>query len=125
MKNMNRTLATILALILVVVIATTVFAADAPRGKNFADADNNGICDNKTSNCPVSSSNCINNGVCDNQGTGSCTENNDGICDNRGNGYCTDSNDGICDNQGNGSCNSYGKQNSGHHGTQHKGNHHQ
>ena len=74
MKHMNRTLAAILALVLVVAIAaTTVFATEYSRGRHFADADNNGVCDNQAANC-------VNETVCVNK-TENC-ENKQENCDN-------------------------------------------
>lgn len=133
MKHMNRAFVTILALVLVVAIAaTTVFAAEYSRGKRFADADNNGICDNQATNC-VNSNICVSK----NENCGGKQENcnntfvdadNNGVCDNK-NEICI--NETLCENKNencvNGNTNSNGNSNSGHHGSQghqHRGGHH-
>lgn len=71
---------------------TTAFAAGNGWGRNFIDADNDGICDN----CGL--------GMCA-MGAGFVDADGDGICDNygtdryrRGIGFVDADGDGICDN---------------------------
>lgn len=88
---------------------TTAFAAGNGWGRNFIDADNDGICDYYNTSCPFIDSN--GDGICDNCGLGMCAmgagfvdADGDGICDNygtdrcrRGIGFVDADGDGICD----------------------------
>ena len=105
MKNATRTLvklAMVLALVAVIGVGT-VFAAEVTNGKRFADANNDGVCDNMVENC------CIVTGSKCNRGENFVDADNDGVCDNvaerggegqgnRGENYVDADNDGVCDN---------------------------
>ena len=66
--------------------------------ENYVDADSDGVCDNKASNCNNNSENCANyedtdsDGVCDNY-----YDNCDNVCDS-GQNYVDADSDGVCDN---------------------------
>ena len=76
--------ATILTMVLIFsVCSTTVISAGPRNGRNFVDADGDGICDNYGSNgC----------------GNGYCNGNGNGYCNGNGNGYVDADGDGVCDN---------------------------
>lgn len=103
---MKKTLGIVLSAVTVLSIgATSVFAAGSRNGRNYTDADGDGVCDNRASASCVNSENCPTANFVD--------EDNDGICDNRGTGrgqnagqgngnFVDEDNDGICDNRGTG-----------------------
>lgn len=76
--------ATILTMVLIFSLcSTTVISAGPRNGRNFVDADGDGICDNYGSNgC----------------GNGYCNGNGNGYCNGNGNGYVDADGDGVCDN---------------------------
>ena len=99
--------------------ASSAFAAAPEKRDNFADANEDGICDNYNgiggNGTGVVDQD--NDGVCDNRGNGGRGQENhrnfadadgDGICDNyngtggNGTGVVDEDNDGVCDNRGNG-----------------------
>lgn len=68
---------------------TTAFAAGAGCGRNFIDADNNGVCDYYNTSCQFVDAD--GDGICDNRGSGECSigyvdADGDGVCDNRSTG---------------------------------------
>lgn len=71
---------------------TTVLAAGPGRGRNFVDADNDGICDNADNTCVYIDSD--GDGICD-----ICGVNNE-ICPagSGGGNFVDEDGDGICDN---------------------------
>lgn len=89
---------------------TTTFAAGTARGRNFADTNNDGICDYYNTSCQFVDND--GDGICDNCGFAGCgmgigyiDADGDGICDNyysdrcsMGAGYVDADGDGICDN---------------------------
>ncbi|MGN0499888.1 MAG: hypothetical protein ACI4HK_01940, partial [Ruminococcus sp.] len=89
---MKRILITLISAAMVTAIAagsTLGFSAKENKNGNsvgYVDADNDGICDNRSS------------------GKGFIDADNDGICDNRnsGKGFVDADNDGICDNRNSG-----------------------
>lgn len=82
---MKKAMTTIAALALAAgVCATGVFAA----GRNFRDANNDGICDNRTTLCAQ--------GQCSSWCTGFVDADGDGVCDNRSDAT------GLCGRQGTG-----------------------
>jgi hypothetical protein len=73
-----------------------VFAASETRGKNFIDANSDGVCDNATDEdgdgvCD----NCPNDGIRPLDGTGKQNRNNNG----NGAGFVDEDGDGVCDNK--------------------------
>ena len=94
--------ATILTMVLIFSLcSTTVISAGPRNGRNFVDADGDGICDNYGSN------GCGNgygygNGYCNGNGNGNgyCNGNGNGngYCNGNGNGYVDADGDGVCDN---------------------------
>ena len=105
-KEMKKTLGIVLSAVTVLSIgATSVFAAGSRNGRNYTDADGDGVCDNRASASCVNSESCPTANFVD--------EDNDGICDTRGTGrgqnaglsngnFVDEDNDGICDNRGTG-----------------------
>lgn len=109
----------IITILLAVLLVTGICITAAAVGRrNFTDADNNGICDNKTTTtvtCPQNDKNghCTNiymdadnDGICDNKknNNGSFVDtDNDGICDNKNencnNNFTDTDKDGVCDNR--------------------------
>ena len=68
--------ATILTMVLIFsVCSTTVISAGPRNGRNFVDADGDGICDNYGSNG-------CGNGYCNGNGNGYVDADGDGVCDN-------------------------------------------
>lgn len=63
---------------------TTAFAAGHGCGRNFVDADNNGVCDHYSTSCQFADAD--GDGICDNCGLERC-----------GMGYVDADGDGICD----------------------------
>lgn len=106
--RIKKTAAGILAAGLVLTIGTTAFAVEQVQGKNFSDADGNGVCDNYVSGRGAGSGSGQNGNFSDADG--------DGICDNfvagqgQGNGSGQNGNfvdaddDGVCDNYASGQC---------------------
>ena len=80
--------------------ATTVFAAGPGCGRNFVDANGDGVCDNVgTGVCAYVDAD--GDGFCDTCGIGFVDADGDGICDYIGSGVCgyvDVDDDGICDN---------------------------
>ena len=114
---MKRWIVSFLAAVLVLTaMAAPVFAAAPWRGQNFADADGDGICDNREDICPCTGDRRDGHGygfrrcrLDDNGGRYLCAsekrcprftdENSDGICDNRNGSFTDENGDGICDNR--------------------------
>ncbi|MCI8454832.1 MAG: hypothetical protein HFE84_09495 [Lachnospiraceae bacterium] len=91
---MTKALAGILTAATVLSIGiTTAFAACPGAGRNFVDADGNGVCDNYESICSYVDTD--NDGICDNCGAchGNCPSQNES-----GRSYMDVDGDGICDN---------------------------
>lgn len=84
---------------------TTALAAGHGCGRNFVDADNNGVCDHYSTSCQFADAD--GDGICDNCGLERCgmgyvDADGDGICDSCGlegcgMGYTDADGDGICD----------------------------
>ena len=95
-------LVSLVAVILVIGTAAA-FAGDGFHGRNFTDANSDGVCDNYvTGQCGTGFIDADSDGVCDNYASGQC-----------GNGYTDQDGDGICDNRG------YYGGGAGHHGGNH------
>ncbi len=121
----------ILALVLSIGIATA-YAAGPRRGRNYVDADQDGVWDFVGSQCNWQDAN--GDGICDNcgmrqgncqqgsgRGLGYVDQDGDGVCDNcgmrqgscqqdggRGCGYVDQNGDGVCDNWTSGGCHNNG-----------------
>lgn len=68
-KNMKKSIAGILTAAMVLSVgATSALAAGRGYGRNFVDANNDGICDYAEHACPYIDSD--NDGICDNFGAG-------------------------------------------------------
>ena len=92
---MKKVLAGILTAVLVLSLSTvSVLAAGPGCGRNFVDADGDGVCDYAGSHCRYTDEN--GDGICDNCGAlaGACGGQNfvdadgDGVCDNYAAGGC-------------------------------------
>lgn len=83
---MKRIITMFLAVLMVAGLATTAMA----RGRNYVDADGNGVCDNYGTGCGRNYVDADGDGVCDYYGTGTgryyVDANGDGVCDNYGTG---------------------------------------
>ena len=92
--------------------ATSVFAVGSGTGRNYVDADGDGVCDRADRVCSYVDAD--NDGICDNRGACQASEtagarhgrqfidaDGDGVCDNtdRVCSYVDADNDGICDNR--------------------------
>lgn len=88
---MKRIITMFLAVLMVAGLATTAMARGGyGRGRNYVDADGNGVCDNYGTGCGRNYVDADGDGVCDNYGTG-CGRNyvdadGDGVWDNYGTG---------------------------------------
>lgn len=101
------------AALVVTVITTSVFAASSGRGRNFTDANSDGVCDNAGTSCQYKNGGNVcgsRKGECKDQNRADnfVDENNDGVCDNytgeckgknRADNFIDENNDGICDNR--------------------------
>lgn len=131
-NSMRKTFLSALGIVFALsMCATTAFAAGPGRGRNFVDADSDGICDNAISMCVYADAD--GDGICDACGTnyGNCLTGDgtafadadgDGICDNcssyhwcgmdgtgSGRNFVDANGDGVCDNYGTGQGNGYGR----------------
>ncbi len=86
---------TIFSIVLTIALlcSTVVFAFDRTANcGNYADADNNGICDNRDSMNGGNYEDADSDGVCDNRNSVNCGNyadaDNNGVCDNRENAVC-------------------------------------
>ena len=90
---MKKIIILVSLIIVVLVIGTAAaFAGDGFHGRNFTDANGDGVCDNYvTGQCGAGFADTDGDGVCDNCGAEQCgagftDADGDGICDNRENG---------------------------------------
>lgn len=69
---MKRLITLFLAVLMVAGLATTAMArgGGCGRGRNYVDADGNGVCDNYGTGCGRNYVDADGDGVCDNYGTG-------------------------------------------------------
>ena len=98
-------------IVVVLVIGTAAaFAGDGFHGRNFTDANGDGVCDNYvTGQCGAGFADTDGDGVCDNCGAEQCgagftDADGDGVCDKCGTvqcqtGYVDQNGDGLCDNR--------------------------
>ena len=96
------------AIILSAATASAFALSSDNFGKNYTDADNDGVCDNigtlSSNGSGVGYVDADNDGICDNKGTGNAYGNGG-----NGAGYVDADNDGICDNRGTGCGNGNGR----------------
>lgn len=96
---MKKFLAAIMAIVLVCSIgAASVSAASTFRGRNFVDANNDGICDLYGTNCAFVDED--GDGICDNYNSSSCGGCGYGMGRGHGSRYIDADGDGNCDNFG-------------------------
>ena len=109
-QGIKKAVVGILAVSMVVSVgAVSAFAAGT--GRNFADADGNGVCDNYSVEQTVSRAagalqkgsgqnfvDADNDGICDNYAVGQATGQETASSLNRGQNYVDEDNDGVCDN---------------------------
>ena len=118
---MKKIAATLTIALILSVFSTAVTAAGPGNGRNYVDADGNGVCDNAGSNgngcgrrsgCGKGYVDADGNGICDNAdsngngcGKGYADTDGDGVCDNAGSngngcgkGYADADGNGVCDN---------------------------
>ncbi|WP_125115251.1 hypothetical protein [Agathobaculum sp. Marseille-P7918] len=104
MKKM--VMGTVSAALVLSLAVTGAFAAGNGRGRNYVDANGDGVCDNYGTGRGQYFVDANGDGVCDNCGTGRgqyfVDADGDGVCDNCGTGrgqYFVDADgDGVCDN---------------------------
>lgn len=93
---MKKIIAGILAAALVLSVGiVSAFAAGPDTGRNFVDADNDGVCDLMGSNCAYVDAD--GDGICDNYGTGAGRG-----AGGQGRSFVDADGDGICGNYGTG-----------------------